>query len=187
MASPNDHPEIPRSEVVVSQDDALSATRLVCLYETHAAELHRFVLGVTRDPELASDVLQATLAKAVEFGHTARSESFKGWLFRVALHEALAARRKRATREEGNRRLAALARHAAQGPDERLIRSETVEAVRQALDELPLEQRRVVLARMYEDKSFAEIAAESGLPLGTVLTRMRLALEKLRRHLRPGD
>ena len=67
------------------------------------------------------------------------------------------------------------------------IRGETVEAVRQALDRLPIEQRKVVWARMYEDRSFAEIAQESGLPLGTVLTRMRLALEKLRRSLRPGD
>jgi RNA polymerase sigma-70 factor (ECF subfamily) len=40
---------------------------------------------------------------------------------------------------------------------------------------------------MYEDKTFAQIAEELGLPLGTVLTRMRLALEKLRRTLRPGD
>jgi RNA polymerase sigma-70 factor (ECF subfamily) len=40
---------------------------------------------------------------------------------------------------------------------------------------------------MYEDKTFAEIAEECGLPLGTVVTRMRLALEKLRRTLRTGD
>ena len=60
-------------------------------------------------------------------------------------------------------------------------------AVRKALGELPPEQSKVVWARMYEDKTFAQIAEESGLPLGTVLTRMRLALGKLRRTLRTGE
>ena len=45
----------------------------------------------------------------------------------------------------------------------------------------------MVLARVYEEKTFAEIAGETGLPLGTVLTRMRRALEKMRRTMRPGD
>ena len=45
----------------------------------------------------------------------------------------------------------------------------------------------MVRARVFEEKTFAEIAGESGLPLGTVLTRMRRALEKMRRTLRPGD
>ncbi|MCA9247413.1 MAG: hypothetical protein KDA42_09870, partial [Planctomycetales bacterium] len=45
--------------------------------------------------------------------------------------------------------------------------------------ELPSEQREVVRMRIYEEKKFAEIAAELELPLGTVLTRMRLALKKL--------
>ena len=42
------------------------------------------------------------------------------------------------------------------------------------------------MARVYDDKTFAQIARETGLPLGTVLTRMRLALDKLRLALRPG-
>jgi len=152
-----------------------------------AAELRRFVLGVVRDPALADDVMQATFVKAVERGHEARAETAKGWLFRVAYHEALAARRREAARGKNERRLAGLRPRPATGPDEGLIRGEAVEAVRKALGKLPEDQRRVVLARIYEDKTFAEIAGEFGLPLGTVLTRMRRALEKLRRTMRPGD
>src|SRR4051812_25306874 len=185
MAEANDRPRVEPAQG--GQRGTVDASRVVALYESHGPELRRFVLGVTRDPELASDVLQATFAKALELGHTARAETFKGWLFRVAFHEAVTARRRREAREQGNRRLAALGKHAAERPDERLIRTETIEAVRQALEGLPAEQRRVVWARMYEDKTFAEIARESGLPLGTVLTRMRLALEKLRRSVRLGD
>jgi RNA polymerase sigma-70 factor (ECF subfamily) len=165
----------------------IDAAAVAALYEDHAPELRRFVLGVTRDPELAADVLQTTFARVVEVGHSVRSESFKGWLFRVAFNEALTARRRREARDRGLRRLADLGLAAVERPDERLIRRETVTAVRDALDRLPQEQHRVVWQRIYEDKTFAEIAEEDGLPLGTVLTRMRLALDKLRRTLRAGD
>jgi RNA polymerase sigma factor (sigma-70 family) len=157
------------------------------LYAEVAGELRRLVLGVVRDQELADDVMQSTFVKAVEHGHEARVETCRGWLFRVAFHEALAARRGLATRDRGLRRLAGFRPRPDLVPEESLVRHETVEAVRKALLGLPEEQRRVVLARVYDDKTFAEIAGEFGLPLGTVLTRMRRALEKLRRTMRPGD
>lgn len=186
MNDANDHPSVPHAESPNSRG-IVDTARFLALYESHGPELRRFILGVTRDPELTNDVIQATYAKAVEFGHTARPETFKGWLFRVAFHESLTARRRRDARDQGVRRLANLGGQLVERPDERLIRDETIEAVRQALGDLPPEQQRVVWARMYEDKTFAEIAQEFRLPLGTVLTRMRLALEKLRRTLRPGD
>jgi RNA polymerase sigma factor (sigma-70 family) len=160
---------------------------VTALYAEHGPELRRFILGVVGDPELTGDVLQATFAKAVERGHTARTETIKGWLFQVAFREALTVRRRTKSREDARRRLASLGFSPGRRPDEDLIRLETIEAVREALNELPAEQRRVVWARMYEDKTFAQIAAEAALPLGTVLTRMRLALEKLRRILRTGE
>ena len=162
--------------------DAANRARLIALLETHGDELRRFVLGVARDPELAEDVVQATLSKALELGHTARPETFKGWLFRVAFHEAMASRRREKAGDRARRKLASLMPIVAD--DDRLVRGETVEAVREALGRLPDAQRRVVVARVYDEKTFAEIARESGLPLGTVLTRMRLALAKLRDALR---
>jgi RNA polymerase sigma factor (sigma-70 family) len=187
MEEANGAPRLSPGGETAARSGTLDATQVAALYRDHGPELRRFVLGVVRDPDAAGDVLQATFTKAVELGHTARTESLKGWLFRVAYHEALTQRRRRTTRDQANRRLAPLQQHASERPEEGLIRGETAETVRHALSRLPAEQRRVVWARMYEDKTFAEIAAEDGLPLGTVLTRMRLALEKLRRHLREGD
>jgi RNA polymerase sigma factor (sigma-70 family) len=156
------------------------------LFADLTAELRRFVLGVIRDPDLADDVMQATFLKALEHGHEVRVETSRGWLFRVAFHEALASRRRAASRDDGNRRLGRLRpRPDDPSPDAPVIRTETVALVREALAKLPEEQRKVVLARVYEDKTFAEIAGETGLPLGTVLTRMRRALEKMRKTLRP--
>ena len=54
-----------------------------------------------------------------------------------------------------------------------------VAAVRRALDALPEAQREVVQRRVYGNQTFAAIATELGCPLGTVLTRMRLALKAL--------
>lgn len=64
-----------------------------------------------------------------------------------------------------------------------LARKEVIEEVREAIQELPLNQQRVVRMRIYEQKTFAQIAEETGPPLGTVLTHMRRAMEALRQKL----
>jgi RNA polymerase sigma-70 factor (ECF subfamily) len=106
----------------------------------------------------------------------------RGWLFKVAHNELRLWKRRAATHA---RWLGGATSPATAGPVpwEEAIRGEERAVVRRALAELPPEQRRVVEARIDQGKSFAVIAAEQGLPLGTVLTRMRLALEKLRRAL----
>jgi len=182
----------PREVLGVSAADPAARARVAALYEAHAAELKRFVLGVVRDPETAGDVLQSTFSKALEAGHAARPETIKGWLFRVAYHEALVLKRRERAGDKARRRLSTLglagrSSDVDPGPSavDGLIRGELAAAVRSALDALPDPQRRVVIARMYDDQTFAEIARASGLPLGTVLTRMRLGLARLRAAL--GD
>lgn len=182
-----DHREPSDSPPASTPDERLDPRQVAALYVEHATELRRFVLGVVRDPDLANDVLQATFTTAIEQGHHTREETRKGWLFRVALHEALAHRRRETVRDRASRKLASLWTRAGDHPEESLLRGETVEAVRKALERLPPEQRQVVRARIHDDKTFAQIASELNLPLGTVLTRMRLALERLRRGLDLGD
>ncbi len=66
-------------------------------------------------------------------------------------------------------------------PQETAAQAEVHAAVRRALDELPDHQREIVQGSMYDGKTFATLAQELNAPLGTVLTRMRLAWKKLRR------
>jgi RNA polymerase sigma-70 factor (ECF subfamily) len=153
------------------------------LFVRHADELRRFLTGVLRNHEQANDVMQIAFAKAIELGHTARQESLKAWLFRVAYHEAIALRRRFGVQSRANDELAARGPKSQMGPLAQATHRETVDQVRAALDRLPPEQRQVVHLRMYEEKKFAVIAAELNLPLGTVLTRMQLALKKLRKML----
>lgn len=113
-------------------------------------------------------------------------QSPRGWLFRVGWNEAMLVRRVK-TRHQNLLQKAVwnrdLDRPEPAAPHSGLVQDETVEAVRKAIDELPEEQQIVVRSRIYEEKTFAVIAEELGLPLGTVLTRMRLAMQKLERSL----
>lgn len=162
---------------------------VAALYLEHAEELRRFLIGVLRDGDAAADVLQAAFAKLVERGHEVEPPSRKSWLFTVAYREALALRRRQTAERGALERIAAEGdvrrREVAESPDRPLLQWETVERVRRALDRLPVEQRRVVKLKISEQKTFAAIAEDLNLPLGTVLTRMQLALAKLRRAL--GD
>jgi RNA polymerase sigma-70 factor (ECF subfamily) len=163
--------------------ERLDTALVAALYLDHAEELRRFLLGVLGDAHLAGDVLQATFTKLVERGHETREESRKAWLFRVAYHEAMAIRRRQNVGHKAVTRLAWTKENTAAAADQPLLRLEAVESVRAALDELPSEQRQIVRMRIYEEKTFAVIAEELDIPLGTALGRMRAALGKLKKML----
>ena len=161
----------------------LDSSIVAGLYVEHGEELRRFLLGILKDAQLTSDVLQATFVKMVERGHETKEASRKAWLFRVAYHEAMAYRRREGVGSKVLRRVAWHTGTAAGSADEPLLRLESVQSVREALKDLPPEQRQVVRMRIYEEKTFATIAKELKIPLGTALGRMRAALIKLRAKL----
>ena len=170
-----------------AESGKLESAVVAALYVDHGEELRRFLIGLVRDPQLASDVLQATFTKLVERGHETQTETRKAWLFRVAYHEAMALRRRQAVGDRIYRNVAQGANGVAGAADEPLVRLEAVEAVRAALEQLPPDQRQIVRMRMYEEKTFAVIAEELKIPLGTALGRMRTALIKLKARLDEVD
>jgi RNA polymerase sigma factor (sigma-70 family) len=176
------------NEVPAGEQSQLDSSVVAALYVAHGEELRRFLLGILRDSQLTADVLQATFVKMVERGHETKEASRKAWLFRVAYHEAMAYRRREGVGGKVLRRIAADSpawntSGAAGSADEPLLRLESVQSVREALHELPPEQRQVVRMRIYDEKTFATIAKELKIPLGTALGRMRAALIKLRARL----
>lgn len=179
-------PQEPQASAVNSPSP-LNTEQVAALYLQHSEELRCFLVGLLRDSQLAADVLQATFVKMVERGGDTQEESRKAWLFRVAYHEAMAIRRRDAVGDKIVKRIAEDGdprNDAARGiPEDSLIRHESVERVREALEHLPPDQRQVVRMRIYEEKTFAVIAEELKIPLGTALGRMRSALIKLRVRL----
>ncbi len=152
------------------------------LYRRYAPDLLRLLQGLLRDRTDAEDALQQVFLKYLDQSEAISRDGIKGWLFTVAYHEAMNVRRRQVRDARGLQEL--WGRPAwSQGPvgaEHALTEREDRDAIRQALRELPAEQREVVERRFYRHQKFAEIAAELGCPLGTVLTRMRLALQKLR-------
>lgn len=155
------------------------------LWARYAGELRNFLAGVLRDADPAEEALQQTFVTLLERGHTAAAETRKGWLFKVAFNHAMERKRRETI---GGRALDAI-RRAADGQDsapsaaELAQRTETREQLRAAIETLPAAQRQIVELRLRDGKTFAVIAEELAIPLGTALTRMRLAMAKLRERL----
>lgn len=175
----------PRSELVVKESPRLPPERVAEHYERWAPDVRAFLWALVRDAEQAEELLQATFARLVEAGHTVQAGAMRAWLFRVAHNEAMLWRRRHGVHARALRGITALGLGGSPPePWQRAASREDVERVRRALAELPPEQRHVVEQRIHADRTFAEIARQTAVPLGTVLTRMRLALAKLGRRLR---
>lgn len=172
-------------DAAVAPPKRLSPGQITALHEQWGPAIRAFLLGLTRSPEQVEELLQATFAKLVELGHTAEESSIRGWLFKVAHSEAMLWRRKNGVHDRAIQKLIPALKHTDDSqPWMNLLRKEEAERIKKALDSLPPEQKHVVEQKIYSEKTFAVIAGELGIPLGTVLTRMRLALAKLETALR---
>ncbi len=173
--------------MTTADDSRIDPSAVDAWYAEHAQDLRAFLIGVLRSDDLAGEALQAAFTKALESGHTAREESIRGWLFKVAHREALILLRKQKSRDKLIHKAAWSRPQRSELPSDRPERQETKAQIEEAMALLPEEQRRVVWMRIHDEKTFAEIARELDAPLGTVLTRMRLALRKLHSHLDSKD
>jgi|TARA_R110001592_G_scaffold22122_3_gene88471 RNA polymerase sigma-70 factor (ECF subfamily) len=170
--------------LATGNDGKLAPELVHQLFEDHAGELRAFLLGVLRNHDLVDEVLQLTFSKALETGGTSKEETRKGWLFRVAYNEAMGLIRRNTIQRKSLNQLGQTTKFFSNdSPDQRLLDDENIEQIRLALTQLPESQQAVVKARIYENKTFNEIAQDLNIPLGTVLTRMRLAIKFLSSRL----
>lgn len=174
--------------MTTAKSERLDAEALVALHRDYELALLRFVEGITKNREVAADVVQVTFARALEIAGAVNPAARKAWLYRVAFNEALAWRRRQRVEQRAVDRLGRGLTETDPGarPESRLDAAERLHRLDQALEQLNPGEQRVVRLRLADDRTFAEIADELGVPLGTVLTRMRRALAKLRGFL-PGD
>lgn len=164
----------------------LGRPQIEALYAKHASGVRRFLLGVLRSPELAEEALQQCYLRVVESGHEVGADSMRAWIYKVAHNEAMSLRRREGIDARATRAKALDPRSVRFAPaaDAEISEREDTQRVVDAGERLPVTQREVVRMRFSEGKTFAEIAAQLEIPIGTALTRARLALEKLRSMLR---
>jgi RNA polymerase sigma-70 factor, ECF subfamily len=158
------------------------------LHAEFSATLLRLGWSILRDWGLAADAVQETFRIFAEKRETIPSQQHRGWLFKTVQFQALNIRRARLRREiQAGRLREDTSGYVVDSPSQRSELSEQVDAVKAAIELLPEDQRRIVKLRLGDEKGFAEIAKELNLPLGTVLSRMRLAIAKIRSRLQADD
>jgi RNA polymerase sigma-70 factor (ECF subfamily) len=152
--------------------------------EAHAQlrpELVRFAWGILRDWALADDAVQNGFLSLTRFGGGVEPANRKSWLYKVVFREALRLRKSTATRQFDSTNQTGEPPATYQiDPAQRLLDAEESEWFRQQFTKLPEDQRTILELRIQHEKTFAEIAQMLGIPIGTALSRMRLAIQKLR-------
>ena len=162
----------------------MDRARVEALFLEHAAGLKRFCWGVLKNEALADEAVQQTFVKVIEKGHTADADKQKAWIYKVAFHQALEIRRRGKTADRAMDKLANRPGPDAPPPPANVAADrETVQRARRAIEALPTEQKKVFMMRVQDGKTFAQIAEALDIPLGTALTRMRLATKKLREQV----
>lgn len=140
----------------------------------------RLGAGESLAEELAQEVMVTVWRKAALFDRTQAAVST--WIFRIARNRRIDAAR-RAARPVIDPADDPLPPASATAPDEALSGAERDQAVRAALQVLPPEQLLLLEFAYYEGLSHRDIAERTGLPLGTVKSRIRLAFARLRGQL----
>ena len=182
-----------------SDDDLVRAFRtgdgsaMEALFGRYRRSVFGWLLRMSQDEGEAEDLHQEVWLKVIRGIDGYSAGSFRAWLWRVVRNAAADRARKHVAEpildapvEEG----ADAAAFVDQVPDEtvvsvltRMEEEERRAAVREAVDGLSRRLKEVVLLRLNGELKFQEIADILGLPIGTVLGRMNLALAKLRQAL----
>ncbi|MGC1335015.1 MAG: sigma-70 family RNA polymerase sigma factor [Candidatus Cybelea sp.] len=153
-------------------------------FETLYDGYHRLVYGVAlrvlSDPGGAEDVTQAVFMKIWSNPELFRSGNFGAWIVRVARNRAFDALRARAARPEDEFPATIPAQDAL---EDIAIAQLNAESVRTAIEQLPEEQRKLIELGFFGGATHQEMAKTTGLPLGTVKTRIRSGLRRLRNAL----
>ena len=154
---------------------------LVDVYALYGKRVFSLILRIVHDRQTAEEILQDTFMRLWNRYELYDPEkgALLSWLFRVARNLALDFRRKESRRGnfdvvfiEGDPELEEL--------HEDVLSVETAFAVRDALSALPSAQKRLIELAYFEGLTHSELAEQTGESLGTVKSRIRLGLKKLR-------
>ena len=150
------------------------------LFAEHAPALRNYLGARCRDPELTAELLQETAARLVAAGPRLRHNgNLRGYLFAVASNVWRDHLRHEMVRRRATEQLSREDHRPAAAADERVLAGALRAAVRRAIAELPAAQREVLELRHRDGITFREIAARLDRPIGTVLTQMRAALQRI--------
>jgi RNA polymerase sigma factor (sigma-70 family) len=151
----------------------------------HLDAAHNLARWLARDADLAADVVQDAILRAFRAFDAVRGEDAKPWLLAIVRNchrTALQQRRRRAQVALPEDEQESMNAIAAEGPDPEAaaISAGNQRKLDTLIASLPLEFRETLILREVEDLSYREIAEVSGVPIGTVMSRLARARAMLR-------
>lgn len=173
---------------IIEQDQLISEAM-----ERDEPRLRNFIRKRVADSAEAEDILQDVFYELIEAYRLMKPiEQVTAWLFRVARNRMIDVFRKSkpgslnepvSSEEDTGDTLEDLLPSPDEGPEAAYARGLLLDALDEALEELPAEQREVFVAHELLGRSFKEISAETGITVNTLLSRKRYAVLHLRRTL----
>ena len=178
------HPD-PGEDRLLARFRAGDESAFAAVFDGWSGAVFRLAAGILGEDTEAEDVVEETFWQAWRTRETfdPRRGTLTAWLMTIARSRALDRRRATGRRRETVMDPPALAAVPAAQPRDAAEVEEVSRLVRAALDDLGVEQREVIQLAYFEGLSQSEIAERTAQPLGTVKTRVRLAMEKLRDRL----
>jgi len=152
----------------------------------HLDAAYNYARWLTKNHAEAEDVVQDACVRAMRFLSSLRDDDARGWLFAIVRNTWYSRVSRRSNMKEATSLDAAQREQPddALDTEERLAQQHTVTLVRAALEQLPPDFREVIVLREIEGLSYKEIADVVHVPIGTVMSRLARARERLRSVLK---
>ena len=170
------------------QDGDLNALEVLVL--RHKDKMYTSILFLVKDKYLAEDIFQDVLIKIIDTirgGRYTEEGKFLPWAMRIAHNLCVdhfrKVKRTPSIKTSDDRDIFEVINFTEEGADEKMMKRQSHEKVRQMLDLLPEDQREVIILRHYADLSFKEIASLTNCSINTALGRMRYGLINLRKMM----
>ena len=143
----------------------------------HADAAFNYARWLTKSDADAEDVVQDAFVRALRFFSSLRGDDARAWLLTIVRNTWYGRFPKQARMVADDETVERV--DADLDPEARLVQQQTVGRVRDAIEALPADFREVVVLRELEGLSYKEIADVVGVPIGTVMSRLARARERL--------
>jgi len=163
---------------------------LAILIGRHKQRIYSFIYSKVYDRDITEDIFQDTFIKVIKtlkLGKYNEEGKFLPWVMRIAHNLVIDHFRKNSRMRKfdnaGEFSIFSVLSDSSLNAEKTIIKEQVEEDVRRIIEELPEDQKQVLMMRMYKDMSFKEISERTGVSINTALGRMRYALMNLRKEL----
>ena len=161
---------------------------LETLINRHKQKIYSFIYSKILDRDIAEDVFQDTFIKVINTlkrGSYNEEGKFLPWVLRISHNLVIDHFRKNSRMPKFNNtddfNIFSVLGDSALNAEKSIIKDQVENDVRRIIEELPEDQKQVILMRIYSDMSFKEISDKTGVSINTALGRMRYALINMRK------